>query len=140
MLIRHTFVLYLMLAVFLFLAILATVQTPGVEAIRTSEVEPSFQNTMTVTAFLPFVANSDPLFFFDDFSDPESGWLDGVDTGAVVYSYQSGEYQMFIRDTYWWAGSAAPLQDVADYAVEAEMRRQSGSGGFYGLIFTESRR
>jgi hypothetical protein len=119
----------------LFLAALAAVQAPEVQASQSAEAEPSIQNTLTVTSFLPLVARPDSVFFFDDFSDPESGWLDGEDTGSVVYSYQSGEYQMYIRDTFWWAGDAPPLADIADYSVEAEMRLHSGSGGFYGLIF-----
>jgi hypothetical protein len=132
---RRFFVLSLMVAVAFFLAALAAVQAPEVQAIQTAEAEPSFQNTMTGTSHLPLVTRPDSVFFFDDFSDPNSGWLDGDDTGSVVYSYQSGEYQIYIRDTLWWGGAAPPLDDIADYSVEAEMRLHSGSKGFYGLIF-----
>jgi hypothetical protein len=110
---RRFFVLSLMVAVAFFLAALAAVQAPEVQAIQTAEAEPSFQNTMTGTSHLPLVTKPDSVFFFDE----------------------SGEYQIYIRDTLWWGGAAPPLDDIADYSVEAEMRLHSGSEGFYGLIF-----
>ena len=132
---RRAFVLSLMVAVVLFVAGLAAVSTPEVGANPTDRAEVSFQNAISETFYLPTIFRPESVFFFDDFSDPDSGWDNGLDTGSVVYSYQSGEYQIFIRDTFWWGGAVPPLADIADYSVEAEMRLHSGSSAFYGLIF-----
>jgi hypothetical protein len=84
------------------------------------------------TAYLPII--SQPLRLFDDFSDPNSGWL-AADDGQVKWSYQNGEYEILIRVPKWWAGARAPITGLVDYAAEVEMRRLSGSESDYGLIF-----
>ncbi|NCF65084.1 MAG: hypothetical protein GWP61_03865 [Chloroflexi bacterium] len=84
------------------------------------------------TTYLPSI--SKPLLISDDFSNPNSGWL-VADDGQVKWSYQNGEYEILIRVPKWWAGARAPINGLVHYAVEAEMRRLSGSTSDYGLIF-----
>jgi hypothetical protein len=70
----------------------------------------------------------------DDFSNADSGWpID--DDGDTIWRYDSGEYEMYMRNAKWWAGALAPVGASGDYSVEADMRRLSGSTSDYGLIF-----
>jgi hypothetical protein len=93
--------------------------------------------TPVATVYLPLVANNYPLSYFDDFSNPNSGWYIG-DEGDFRFSYQNGEYEILIRNIYESASAAviAPIDGVSDCSVEADMRRHAGSGGYYGLIFS----
>ena len=92
--------------------------------------------TPTAAVYLPFVAqNYDPFrLYFDDFSDPNSGWP-FVDRTDIKYSYQAGEYEILLRNANWWGAAAAPIGNIADYSVEADMHSQIGSTNSYGLIF-----
>jgi hypothetical protein len=59
--------------------------------------------------------------FFDDFSDPASGWL-GHGT------YQNGELEIQLTTVAnGFTSSVAPCQVPADYSIQAEMRLASGS-------------
>jgi hypothetical protein len=92
--------------------------------------------TPAFTAYIPIAAQNydSRLPYLDDFSDSDSGWFIG-DSGDIKWSYQSDEYEMLIRNEYWWAGATAPLDGLGDCFVEADMRRYSGSKNYYGLIF-----
>lgn len=94
------------------------------------------QFTPTAAVYLPFVAqNYDPLrLYFDDFSDPDSGWYI-YDRGDIKWSYQAGEYEILLRNANWWGGASAPIGAIADCSVEADMHSQLGSTNSYGLIF-----
>lgn len=71
--------------------------------------------------------------FYDDFSDPSSGWPVG-DDGNIRYEYLNGEYEIYISNPYWWA-AARPGFQASDYILEADVRNISGKNGSYGLIF-----
>jgi hypothetical protein len=88
------------------------------------------------TVYLPTVLkNYTPPLFFDDFSDPGSGWFIG-DDGNISRSYQNGEYEILLRNEAWWAGNTAPISnDISRYSVEANIRLHTGSTSSYGLIF-----
>jgi hypothetical protein len=89
--------------------------------------------TTAISIYLPIVSNN-TFIFFDDFSDPDSGWPIN-DSGDVQRSYQDGEYKILIQPENFWGGSVPPLSDISNYSVDAEMRIPDGSAGFYGLIF-----
>lgn len=91
-------------------------------------------STQAITTYLPVVRNNYPLYYFDDFSNPHSGWYIG-DEAAARWSYREGEYEMLIRAADTWTGAGAPLTAPADYSIEADMRRYAGSTSTYGLIF-----
>lgn len=94
------------------------------------------QFTPTAAVYLPFVAqNYDPFrLYFDDFSDPGSGWY-VYDSGDIKWSYQAGEYEILLRNADWWGGASAPITAPADYSVEADMHSQLGNTNSFGLIF-----
>lgn len=91
----------------------------------------------TSTIYLPTIFKDDDSFliFFDDFSDPGSGWSIG-DDGNISRSYQNGEYEILLHNEGWWAGNSAPISnDISSYSVEADIRLHTGSTSTYGLIF-----
>jgi hypothetical protein len=73
--------------------------------------------------------------YFEDFSDPNSGWYPGID-GYVTHVYTNGEYQ--IRFDYWdqdWLTTPDLVIPASNYRVEADMRNDWVNSGTYGLIF-----
>jgi hypothetical protein len=72
--------------------------------------------------------------FFDDFSDPSSGWWTGeTDTGQIEYT--GGEYRVLVKpkNHYWMLGS--PACEREKYSVEVDARWAGNSGSSYGLVF-----
>ncbi len=88
---------------------------------------------LTRTVYLPLGLNSYFAPYMDDFSDPNSGWYT-YDDGNIRWSYQSGEYEIMLRDSGWYAWASTPILLPESYIVEADMRRHSGEV-YYGLIF-----
>jgi hypothetical protein len=84
--------------------------------------------------FLPVVVNPNKPIFFDNFSNPSSGWA-VEDQQGVRYSYRNNEYEILLRTNYAWTGASAPISDIDNYTVAADMRQHSGKYGGYGLIF-----
>lgn len=72
--------------------------------------------------------------FFDDFSDPNSGWYTGEDSEGR-FEYLNGEYRVLVKpaDFYWLLG--APACDQINYSVEVDARWAGNSGTSYGLVF-----
>ncbi len=72
--------------------------------------------------------------FFDDFSDPSSGWYTGEDSDGR-FEYLNGEYSALVKPSsfYWLLG--APTCDRANYTVEVDARWTGNTGSSYGLIF-----
>jgi len=72
--------------------------------------------------------------FFDDFSDPSSGWYIGEDSEGKV-EYVNGEYSVLVKpENYYWL-LGAPACDQLTYAVEVDARWAGNTGASYGLIF-----
>jgi hypothetical protein len=117
-----------------FLTLLGITEVPGAAAIQPISIPGTTIADLDSTSYLPLVFNNNPLLYFDNFSDPDSGWPIS-DSGNVKLSYQEGEYEILIREQNYWGGAVPPLDDIAGYSVNADMRFQTGSGGFYGLIF-----
>ena len=74
--------------------------------------------------------------FFDDFSDPDSGWFIGEDgTGQAEYLKGPGEYNVLVKPAnYYWI-LKAPTCDQINYSVEVDARWSGNSGASYGLVF-----
>jgi hypothetical protein len=73
--------------------------------------------------------------YFEDFSDPNSGWYPGVN-GAVTHEYVGGEYQILFNDWYQdWLTTPDLVIPASNYRVEADMRNAWVNSGTYGLIF-----
>ncbi len=85
-------------------------------------------------SYLPVTAKPVKPLFFDNFSDPNSGWPVEADAN-ISRSYQGGEYEVLIHTGKWQLVTQAPRSGFTDYAVEAEMRRLVGSTSAYGLVF-----
>ncbi len=72
--------------------------------------------------------------FFDDFSDPSSGWYTGeTDTGRV--EYRDGEYSVLVKPESWYWIFGSPACDQVNYSVEADARWAGNTGASYGLVF-----
>ena len=94
--------------------------------------------TPVATIYLPIaLKNHDPLLvYFDDFSNPGSGWYIDEWPGEIKWSYQNGEYEILLYNAYWWGGALSPAGGLTSYSVEADMRCHIGSTTCgYGLIF-----
>jgi uncharacterized repeat protein (TIGR01451 family) len=72
--------------------------------------------------------------FFDDFSDPASGW-EVVDNSFVRTQYLNGEYRILTRQAGYFYLFRAPACDRRNYVVEVDARWEGAPGSSYGLIF-----
>lgn len=124
-----------------------TVLVVGMLALGAAEAAVSQNHTqaaggLTPRAYLPLIQASCDEYFFDDFSDPNSGWP----VGPVVLNsqqlgllqYVNGEY--LIHSDQPGAGylfrPLAPTMGFENYQVEAEMRFDVPTAdGLVGLIF-----
>jgi uncharacterized repeat protein (TIGR01451 family) len=74
-----------------------------------------------------------PADYFDDFSDPGSGWLIYEDP-EVKYGYADQQYQVWFKtpeDGVW----ITPGARASDFTVALSARRTSGMDGPYGILF-----
>jgi hypothetical protein len=72
--------------------------------------------------------------FFDDFSNPASGWGEGEDE-SVRNEYLDGEYRILTKDDTYIYFFFAPTCDRQNYVVEVDARWVGTPGLSYGLIF-----
>lgn len=86
------------------------------------------------SVYIPIVSKPREKIFFDDFSDPSSGWPVS-DQEHGEYRYVNGEYEISLRIEDMWSAARAPIRDINNYAVAADMRLHSGRNAGYGLIF-----
>lgn len=87
-------------------------------------------------AYLPLLA-SDPCtgpLYFDDFSDPNSGWASGEDD-LRSWGYYAGEYRIRLKVAGTNMGMTPDLVLPADYRLEVDARQASSQPGSYGLVF-----
>jgi hypothetical protein len=87
-------------------------------------------------AYLPLLAKRwrPGLLFFDDFSDPGSGWYVGENEYTRV-AYVGGEYQILVKQTSRGSLVTPDLVLPSDYGIEADCRQASDNSGSYGLVF-----
>lgn len=72
--------------------------------------------------------------YFDDFSDPGSGWLVG-DFAEVLFEYFNGEYRIFTKNASFFYFVRTPSCKRQNYVVETDARWASTPGEAYGLVF-----
>jgi hypothetical protein len=85
--------------------------------------------------YLPIVLNNyiPGLLYFDDFSDPNSGWpiWDGSD---YSFDYNDDNYRIQLKRDYYaawaWQGFAC-----TDCTIEVEAWRSTGADSSYGIVF-----
>ncbi len=85
-------------------------------------------------AFLPLVLKASAFSYFDDFSDPSSGWASG-DTTDFKYGYLDGEYQIYFKLADKAFGITPDLVLPSDYRVEVDTRKLSSGVCSYGILF-----
>jgi len=85
-------------------------------------------------AHLPLVLRNFWTGFFDDFSDPNSGWGSG-EYPSVIYRYLGGEYQLYLKREQSGFGVTPDLVLPSDYRIEVDARRVSSGVCSYGLLF-----
>ena len=71
--------------------------------------------------------------YFDDFSDPASGWYVDDDESRR-YAHVSGEYQIWLKTAPQWR-AVTPGFPCEDCAIEVEGRLASSAYGAYGIMF-----
>jgi hypothetical protein len=85
--------------------------------------------------YLPCLAKNDCGFhFYDDFSNPNSGWWVG-DYGDMVFQYLGGEYQIFLRDSEWSAFGTPDLVLPANYRLQVDAHQTADQPSAYGILF-----
>jgi len=84
--------------------------------------------------YVPLVARDYCPDFFDDFSNPSSGWSVGEDEYVRV-EYLSGEYRVLSKNGDYIYLFRAPACARQNYTVEMDARWVGGTGDSYGLLF-----
>lgn len=96
--------------------------------IAAGNVKALFQETV----YLPVIFNTYCLDFFDDFSNPSSGWYSGEDKFAK-WEYLDGEYRILSKDDGYYYWSDPPTCARENYSVEVEARWVGDPGNSYGI-------
>ncbi len=106
--------------------VLAAVLTGTATATRTAALLPA-------SVYLPFIAKkAQPnVLYFDDFSNPASGWQ-VADIPEAAWGYAGGEYFIRLKKKSLAAGATSGFR-ATDFALEVDGRM--ASVGEYGLIF-----
>jgi hypothetical protein len=99
------------------------------------EFNPATYHPMTYV-FLPLLTRNacSGALFFDDFSDPGSGWPVVLDNPALRLEYLYGEYRMLRNRTDGYL-VATPGIAASDYSLSVVARNWNGLFGSYGLAF-----
>ncbi len=72
--------------------------------------------------------------YFDDFSDPNSGWYTG-DLESRKYAYLNGEYQILLKIPDQGGGVTPDLVLPPAYRIEVDARQTSIVSSTYGILF-----
>lgn len=86
------------------------------------------------SAYLPALVRNLCPDFFDDFSNPASGWPVGEDD-LVRSEYLGGEYRVLSKNGDYIYLFRSPSCDRANYMVEADARWVDAPGLSYGIVF-----
>ena len=92
--------------------------------------------TTEFTTYLPLVFRNynSLLLYFDDFSDPNSGWV-SLDKEWGKAGYLNGEYQILLKNTQDGLVVTPDLVLPSDYRIEVDARQASSNASSYGLMF-----
>jgi hypothetical protein len=82
--------------------------------------------------YLPCILYCVPLYF-DNFSNPSSGWLIYDDSDAL-FGYNNGEYQILVKSPAWATGTHPDFK-ASNYSVYADVRNPNSVFGSYGIGF-----
>ena len=85
-------------------------------------------------AFLPGILRNYCSDYFDDFSNPASGWPVGEDE-YVKTEYLDGEYRVDPKKSNYIYFFRAPTCNRLNYSVEVDARWEGDPGASYGLLF-----
>lgn len=97
----------------------------------------SSRSMLTYYIFLPLVFKSD-IVFFDDFSDPNSGWPDDISFEDCHYEYHNGRYQVKVTDNGQRCiipNLSIPKQVNGTFSVRVRRTSPEERHMLYGLIF-----
>jgi len=86
--------------------------------------------------YLPLIlrnSSAGPLYF-EDFSDPGSGWPVG-DYGSVAVDYDSGNYRVLMKEDNKFVWVSLQSLTFDDCTVEVEAWRSTGGNSSYGIVF-----
>lgn len=110
--------------------------TPEAQASDPLAIQPTLSpsRTLSYATFLPMVGTVAPPVYWDDFSNPASGWYVGAN-GNVRWAYRSGGYEIRLATRGWWGAEDAPWNGRVNYVVASDMQQLPGNGVAYGLIF-----
>jgi len=103
---------------------------------RTPTPTPTATSTATRTpapTATPTPTDTPIALYFDDFSNPDSGWRAWDDAGSGG-GYLDGEYRILYRQPG-SNGARAPNVRFQDCSVEADARYATGDNGYYGITF-----
>lgn len=84
--------------------------------------------------FMPIITKPDIFTYFDDFSNPNSGWPIGEDA-HVATAYLNDEYRMVTKDAGYLYLLQAPTVARETYTVSVDARWAEDEGAGYGLVF-----
>ncbi len=101
---------------------------------RHAIAELSPEETAEPVAYLPVIINNYCPDYFDDFSNPASGWPVGEDDDLRT-EYLDGEYRTLTKNNRIMYPIAAPNCDRVNYVLEVDARWVGAPGASYGLIF-----
>ncbi len=85
-------------------------------------------------AYLPTLLRNYCGGYFDDFSNPSSGWFVGEDE-FVRSEYLSGEFRILTKRSGYFFLYASPGCRLQAYSVETDARWVGALGNSYGLLF-----
>jgi hypothetical protein len=84
--------------------------------------------------YLPAVSHNYCSDFFDDFSNPASGW-EVAEDGTSRREYLNGEYRVLSKMPGHFSYFEAPTCPRRNYTVELDARWEGTPGGHYGMLF-----
>ena len=87
--------------------------------------------------YMPALMHIGCTDFFDDFSDPNSGWSVGEDD-LVRVDYLDGEYRILTKDPDFFYTFLSPACPRDFYSVEVDARWVNEPGAIQGIIFGSS--
>lgn len=82
---------------------------------------------------LPVILKPCQRLYFDDFSNPSSGWPI-INNASSLLEYNNGEYRILVRNTQSGYGVRPDFQ-AANYSVSVDMRNPGNLNGSYGIAF-----
>ena len=84
--------------------------------------------------YLPLTLRNYCADFFDDFSNPASGWFT-IDSNLRRVEYLNGEYRVLSKQPGYLFLFRAPTCARENYTVEADVRWDTNTGSDVGLLF-----